>query len=554
MAHGGRLLVNQLEAFGVRRIFSVPGESFLPVLDALHDSPIENIVCRHEGGAGMMAEASGKMTGLPGIAFVTRGPGATNAAAALHVARQDSTPMILFVGQVPRGHRGREAFQELDYPAVFGSIAKWVAEADDARRLPELMERAWRTAIAGRAGPVVLSLPEDMLSAPASAPLRPRPSVPVEGVSEAQIRAIGDALAEARRPLAVVGGGRWSDQAARDLERFAARFDLPVAASFRRQHYMDNRSPQYVGDLGFSTAPKLAERLRQADLLLLLGTRFSEVPSGGYESVAPDAPGRCVIHVHPDPETPGTWLRTDLAITAQAPDILAALADLAPRATPPWQPWRAAARAEYEAWQRPAETPGALKLEQVIHWLSRNLPEDAILTNGAGNFAAFIHRHFRFRRYGTQLAPTSGSMGYGLPAAIAAALEHPERLVVCVAGDGDLQMTMNELSTAVQHGARPIVIVANNGQYGTIRLHQERRFPGRVSGTALANPDFAAIAQAYGGHGETIARTEDFPAAFARARDAGSLALIELRLDPDAIAPGLSLSALRARAQADSGG
>ncbi len=552
MAHGGDLLVRQLEEFGVRRIFSVPGESFLPVLDALHDSPIENIVCRHEGGAGMMAEASGKMTGLPGIAFVTRGPGATNAAAALHIARQDSTPMILFVGQVPRGHRGREAFQELDYRAVFGSIAKWVVEIDDACRLPEMMERAWRTALAGRAGPVLCALPEDMLSGPADAALRPRPPAPLTGVSEDQIRAIESALLKATRPLAVVGGGRWSARAAQDMERFARRFDLPVAASFRRQHYMDNRSPQYVGDLGFSTAPSLARRLQKADTLLLIGTRFSEVPSGGYESVPPDAPDRCVIHVHPDPQIPGSWLRTDLAIIAQAPDVLAGLNALPAPHNTPWARWRQEARAEYEAWQAPAPTPGAVKMEQVIAWLSENLPEDAILTNGAGNFAAFIHRHFRFRRYGTQLAPTSGSMGYGLPAAVAACLEHPKRTVVCVAGDGDLQMTMNELSTAAQHGAAPIVIVANNGQYGTIRLHQERRFPGRVSGTALANPDFAAIARAYGGHGETVRQTEDFPAAFERARAAGTLALIELRLDPDAIAPGLSLNDLRAAARSRS--
>ena len=545
--HGGQLLVEQLKAHGISRVFSVPGESFLAVLDGLHGSGIENVVCRHEGGAAMMAEATGKLTGRPGVAFVTRGPGATNASAGVHVARHDSTPMVLFVGQIPRAHRDRDAFQEVDYRAFFGGLAKWVAEVDDTDRLPEYVNRAFRVAMSGRPGPVVLALPEDVLSGAATAPVLPPAPLTPPAVSEAQLAEALALLARASRPLVVAGGPGWSARAAQDLERLAGAFGLPVAVSFRRQDYMDNRAASYVGDLGVGMNPKLAGRLREADCLLILGSRLGDIPTGGYSLVNPASPGKTIIHVHPDPAVPGSVYRADLAITATAPDFLAALRGENGPASPAWAGWASAARADYEAWQQPKETPGAVKLEDVVRWLSDNLPEDAVLANGAGNYAAFLHRYFRFKRHGTQLAPTSGSMGYGFPAAIAASLEYPERTVVCLAGDGCFQMTLNEMSTAVQHGAKVVVIVANNGRYGTIRMHQERTYPGRVSGTDLANPDFAALARAYGGHGEVVERGEDFPEAFARARAAGRVAVIELRLDPEALSTSMTLSEARAQ-------
>lgn len=544
MRHGGQILVDQLKAHGVRRVFSVPGESFLAALDALHGSGIENVVCRHEGGAAMMAEATAKLTGQPGVLFVTRGPGATNAAAGLHVARQDSTPMVAFVGQIARGHRDREAFQEVEFRAFFGPLVKWVAEVDATERLPEYIARAFAVAISGRPGPVVLSLPEDMLSAVAEA----RDVAPVVTLdpepTAAQVQAVTQALAGATRPLVVVGGPHWSAQAAADLARFVDAWELPVAVSFRRQDRLDNDHPCYVGDLAVGMNPRLGKRLQEADMVLALGTRMGDIATGGYELMDPARPGPRLIHVHADAGELGRVFRPDPGIALPAPVMVAALAATAPAARP-WGDWTRAARADYEAWQRPVETPGAVKLEGVIAWLAANLPQDAIVTNGAGNYAAFLHRYHRFRRYPTQLAPTSGSMGYGFPAAVAASLEHPERTVVCLAGDGCFQMTLNEMSTAVQHGATPIVIVANNGRYGTIRMHQERHFPGRVSGTDLANPDFAALARAYGGHGAVVKDGADFPDAFAAARASGTLAVIELRLDPQMLTTSQTVDQVR---------
>jgi acetolactate synthase-1/2/3 large subunit len=544
MRHGGRILVDHLKAQGVGRVFSVPGESFLAVLDGLYDSGIENVVCRHEGGATMMAEAHGKLTGRPGVAFVTRGPGATNGASGIHVARQDSTPLVLFVGQIARGHRDREAFQEVDYRAFFGPLAKWVAEVDDVARLPEYVNRAFRVAQSGRPGPVVLALPEDMLAEHAEVPDLPPMVQPVPGVDPDAVAALRAELALARHPLIVAGGPGWTAEAAADLRSFAEAANLPVAVTFRRQDYMDNRSSSYVGDLGVGMNPGLAERLRKADCLLILGSRFGDVPTGGYELVDPAMPDKTILHVHPDPDLPGTVFRADLAIAAPARAVLRALA----AGEPPsggWADWTAGARADFEAWQRPKDSPGDVKMEAVVRWLSESLPEDAIVTNGAGNYAAWVHRYFTFKRFGTQLAPTSGSMGYGLPAAIAAKLEHPDRTVVCFAGDGCFQMTGNEFSTAVQNGANVIVVVANNGRYGTIRMHQERTYPGRVSGTDLANPDFAALARAHGGHGEVVEKTADFADAFARAEASGRPAVIELRLDPEALATGFTLTQAR---------
>lgn len=552
MRHGGQILVQALRANGVTRVFSVPGESFLAALDGLVDSGIRNIVCRHEGGAAMMAEATGKLTGRPGVAFVTRGPGATNASAGVHVARQDSTPMILFVGQIARGDQDREAFQEVDYRAMFAPLAKWVAQIDATDRIAEYVARAFHVAMSGRPGPVVLALPEDMLSGQADIPdLAPAPA-PLSHVAQQSVQAVADALAAARRPLVVAGGSQWSQDAAEDLARLAAALDLPVAVPFRRQDRMDNRLPHYVGDLGVGMNPALAAALREADVILSLGSRLGDTLTGGYSAMDPVRPHARVIMVHPDPDQLGTLWRADPGLVADPRRVVAALADL-PAPTTRWSDWRARLRASYDDWQTPRPTPGALRLEQVVGWLAQNLPANAIVTNGAGNYASFLHRYYRWRCHGTQLAPTSGSMGYGLPAAIAASLTHPDRTVVCLAGDGCLQMTVNELSTAAQYGATPIVIVANNGRYGTIRMHQERHYPGRVSGTDLFNPDLPDLVRAYGGHGELVERDEDFAPAFERARLSGRLSVIELRLDPEALTPGATLTqtrdaALRARA------
>ncbi len=554
MRHGGQILVEALKANGVRRVFSVPGESFLAVLDGLYDSGIDNIVCRHEGGAAMMAEAYGKMTTTPGIAFVTRGPGACNASAGVHVAMQDSTPMILFVGQIARADRDRDAFQALDYRAVFGGLAKWVAEIDQTARLPEYLSRAFQVAQSGRPGPVVLALPEDMLAARVEIPDLPAAAPRLDAVAPDAIAGIGMALQSAERPLIIAGGTLWSQQAADDLARFAQGWGLPVAVPFRRQGHFDNAHPHYAGDLGVGMNPALGEALQQADCLLALGTRLGDTLTRGYELMDPARPDKRVIHIHPAPDELGRLWRPDPGLVGDPRSVIAALADLpAPRGRTGWRDWTARLRAGYEAWQQPKPTPGAVRMEEIVTWLSANLPEDAVVTNGAGNYAAFLHRYYRFRRFGTQLAPTSGSMGYGLPAAISAKIEHPDRMVVCLAGDGCLQMTVNELSTAAQYGAAVIVIVANNGRYGTIRMHQEKTYPGRVSGTDLANPDFAALARAYGGYGETVTDGADFAAAFGRAAAAGSLAVIELRLDPQALSTGATLDQIRAQGEAASG-
>ncbi len=543
--HGGLVLAQMLQGRGVTRVFSVPGESFLAALDGFYETGIENIVCRHEGGAAMMAEAMGKMTGQPGVAFVTRGPGATNASSGVHIARQDSTPMVLFIGQIARGHRDREAFQEVDYRAMFSPLAKWVAEIEDTDRIPEYVNRAFRVAMSGRPGPVVLALPEDMLSAPCTAaPIPPQPPArTADTIGHAA--AIMDFLSGAERPLVIAGGSQWSQDTADGLQGWAEANGLPVAVSFRRQDYMDNRSPSYVGDLAVGGNPALFKRLKAADRLLVLGARLTDIATGGFTALDPAGPLSRIAHVHPDPDLPGSVWPAEIAITATAPDIVAGLA----RATNPRTDFSAlttAMRADYDAWQVPQPTPGSVRLEDVMSWLSDTLPDDAIITNGAGNYCTFIHRYYRFRQHGTQLAPTSGSMGYSVPAAIAASLHHPDKTVICMAGDGCFQMTLNEMSTAAQYGAKPIVIVANNGRYGTIRAHQERKYPGRVSGTDMANPDFAALARAYGGHGETVTNGTDFPAAFDRARASGTLAVIELQLDPDMLSTTASLSDMAA--------
>ena len=548
--HGGQILVDHLKAQGVRRVFSVPGESFLAALDGLYESGIENVVCRHEGAAVMMAEAHAKLTGQPGIAFVTRGPGATNGSAGVHVAQQDSTPLILFVGQIDNRHRDREAFQEVNYREFFKPIAKWAAEVDHTERLPEYLSRAFHQALSGRPGPVVLALPENMLSAQADVPdIAPVAPTPPSVCSE-QLDAVLEKLCKAERPLVIAGGSVWSSDAAAGLAQFAESFGLPVCATFRRMDRIDNRHPNYAGELAVGMNPKLAKRLREADCLLALGARLGDIATGSYELVDPAAPGKTIIHIHPDPNELGRVFRPDLGLAAPAVDVIAKLSRRTAPDRPDWSGWTKAARADYLDWVTPRETPGAVKLEQVIHQLSEHLPDNAIVTNGAGNFAAFLHRYLRARAFPGHLAPTSGSMGYGFPAAISAKLEHPDRPVICFAGDGCFQMTLNEMSTARQYGANVITIVCNNGQYGTIRMHQEKTYPGRVSGTQMFNPDYAAFARAYGAHGERIERTEDFLPAYLRALEAGCPAVIELVLDPDALSPGLTVASARALAKA----
>ena len=543
MRHGGQILVDQLKAHNVKRVFSVPGESFLAALDGLYDSGIENVVCRQEGGAAMMADAMGKMTGMPGIAFVTRGPGATNASAGVHIAKQDSTPMILFVGQIARGHRDREAFQEVDYRAMFGTVAKWATEIDQTDRIPEYVNRAFHIATSGRPGPVVLALPEDMLSDVSDTPfLEPTAKVSA-GVDSADIDTILAELGKSKAPLVVAGGSGWTPESSAALAQFAETQGLPVTVPFRRNDIIDNRHPNYVGDLGVGMNPTLSKRLQDADCLLVLGARMGDIMTGAYELIDPKSPGKRILHVHPDPEHLGIVFRTDLAVAAHPNDVVAKLVQT-PKSGD-FDALTADMRTEREAWRTPKETPGDVKLEQVVTWLSDNLPDDAIVTNGAGNYAAFVHRYFDYKGIGTQVSPTSGSMGYGFPASVAASLQNPDRTVVCFAGDGCFQMTLNEMSTAIQYGAKPIVVVANNGRYGTIRMHQERHYPGRVSGTDMANPDFAALARAYGGHGETVSNTADFADAFARAQASGTLAVIELTLDPEMLSTGQTVSEVR---------
>jgi acetolactate synthase-1/2/3 large subunit len=546
---GGEILVDQLAIHGVRHVFCVPGESYLAALDAFHDSKIALTVCRHESAAAMMAETVGKVTGRPGICFVTRGPGASNAAAGIHIARQDSSPMIVFVGQVARHMREREAFQELDYRAVFGSIAKWATEIDDPARIPELVSRAFHTACNGRPGPVVIALPEDMLGE--------RVVVPDASAFESvetwpgltDMSRLQKLLWASKRPVALVGGSRWSEQACAALMRFAERFALPVATTFRRGHLFDALHPCYAGDMGIGPNPKLLARVKGADLVLLIGGRMSEMSSQGYTLFDIPEPQMTLVHVHPGAEELGRVYHPHLAIQAAPTAFCSALEGLQPPNEIAWQGEAAIAHADYLAWSEKAtEQPGAVNLGEVLVWLRENLPPEAIITNGAGNFAAWIHRFYRFRKFATHIGPTSGSMGYGFPAAVAMKLLHPERTVVCVAGDGDFLMTGQDLATAVQYNLPVIVVLADNSLYGTIRMHQERHYPGRVIATALTNPDFVAYAKAFGGFGVLVEKTADFPAAFAAAQISGKPSLIHLTIDPEAIAPAATLSGIREKA------
>jgi acetolactate synthase-1/2/3 large subunit len=543
--HGGKLLVDQLVVHGADTVFSVPGESFLAVLDGLYESPIRLITCRHEAGAANMADAYGRLTGRPGIAVVTRGPGATQASVGVHTAFQDSTPMILLIGQVASDQVEREAFQELDYRRMFGEMSKWVAQIDRVDRIPEYIARAFSTACAGRPGPVVLALPEDMLSGETDAAdaLPFHVVQPYPGAE--QIDALRGMLERAERPLAILGGAGWTSRTAQDMRVFLEANAIPAGAAFRRQDSLDNDSPSYVGDVGIGLNPKLAARVRESDLLLVVGPRLGEMTTSGYTLLEPPTPAQPLVHVHPGAEELGRVYRPELPILSGMEHFAAAVRDL--RVEPRWRDWTSAARADYEAWQQHGPMPGTLDLGECVAQLRARVP-DAIVTNGAGNFSVWAHRFWRWHDQGTQAAPTSGAMGYGVPAAVAAKAISPGRTVVCFAGDGDFLMSGQELATAVQHDLPILVIVVNNGMYGTIRMHQERHYPGRVVGTDLVNPDFAAYARAFGAHGETVTETAAFAGALDRALASGGSALIELQIDPDAINPRTTLTAIRKEA------
>lgn len=545
------LLVDCLAAQGASRIFTVPGESFLAVLDALPDRPeIEVVTCRQEGGVAFMACADGAMTGRPGIAFVTRGPGATNASIGVHVAHQDSQPMILFVGDVARGAQGREGFQEVDFTAFFSPICKWAARIDDPARIPEYIARAYATAISGRPGPVVLALPEDMLVEAVPASLAPRPEAlrPAQAVCPDAMRALFDMIADAASPIAIIGGAGWNAKAREYFQQFAESIGLPVATAFRRQDAIAPDSPVYAGNLGYGPNPQLVERVRQADLVIAVGARLGEATTDGYTVPTLEHPGQTLVHIHPDPEELGRVYRTDLALCC-AVDEFAECAML-------WDhsdiiPFDAGAQAhaQWLAWATPQPSDAAMDLAACVGAMREMLPADTIICNGAGNFAGWWHRYWRYAAYPGQLAPTCGAMGYGVPAAVAAALRFPERTVVAVAGDGDFLMNGQELATAAQYGADLIVVVVDNGAYGTIRMHQEREYPGRVSATALANPDFAMLGAAYGAWSARATTTAEFVAALEEAKERSGIRLIHALTDLERIAAsGATITGLRARA------
>ncbi|OZI18178.1 thiamine pyrophosphate-binding protein [Bordetella genomosp. 7] len=532
---GGQILIDQLRCQGVERVTCVPGESYLAALDALYDGGVQVVICRNEGGAAMMAEAYGKLTGRPGVCFVTRGPGATNACHGVHIAMQDSTPMLLFIGQVDRSMREREAFQEVDYRAMFGGMAKWVVEIDRADRIPELVARAYRVAMQGRPGPVVISLPEDMLVDTCDVADAPRVEPVQAWPAPADLHTLQDMLAQARQPIAVLGGSGWDETACREFADFAQRAGLPVATSFRRAALFPADHPCYAGDLGIGPDARLKARVADADLLLLVGGRLSEMPSSSYTLLDIPVPRQKLVHVHPGAEELGRVYQPALGIQAGPRAFSAALAQVDVPAAPAWQGSAAQAHADYLDWtETPRHLPGEFQYGQALAWLRERLPRDAMVCNGAGNYAGWLHRHHRFHTFGTQLAPTSGSMGYGVPAAVLAKLQFPQRTVLAFAGDGCFLMNGQEFATAVQYNAAIIVIVLDNSQYGTIRMHQERDYPGRVVGTQLRNPDFAAMAIAFGGHGERVERTEDFAPAFERAIASGKPAILHCKLDPRA--------------------
>jgi acetolactate synthase-1/2/3 large subunit len=544
---GGQILVDALRIHGVKRAFCVPGESYLAVLDALHDvrEEIDLVVCRQEGGAAYMAEAYGKLTGEPGICFVTRGPGATNASVGVHTAFQDSSPMILFIGQVARDQQYREAFQEIDFRQMFGPLAKWVVQIDDTRRIPELISQAFHRAVNGRPGPVVVALPEDMLTEMAEvSDAGAFKRISMTPATE-QLASMQQLLEHSERPLMVLGGSGWDAKSVRDIQRFAEQQNIPVAASFRCQDLFDNRHPNYAGDLGFAASAQVSSAVKNADLLLVVGSRMGEVSTAGYTALDIPVPKQTLIHVHQGIEELGRVYQATLAINSSMSTFAKSAAELLAVISEAKSEWTRTLNKNYRENLEHLPSPGNVQMAEIIEWLNRKLPDNAILTNGAGNYAVWLQRFYQFRQYRTQLGPTNGSMGYGVPAAVAAKLTYPDRVVVSFSGDGCFLMNGQEVATAAQHGANVIFVVVNNGMYGTIRMHQERNYPGRVSGTELLNPDFAALAQAYGLHGEVVTATSDFAPAFERCLKMSCPSLIEVRVDPEALTPRMSLTQIR---------
>ncbi|NIZ09910.1 thiamine pyrophosphate-binding protein [Pseudooceanicola sp. HF7] len=541
-----RILVDQLVIQGVDTAFCVPGESFLAVLDALADTPqIRLITCRHEGAATMMAEAYGKLTGRPGVAFVSRGPGSTNGSSGLHVAKQDSTPFLMFIGQNPQNVMEREGFQEIDYRRMFGQLSKAVIQIEDPARMSEFITRSFALAVSGRPGPVVIALPEDMLTEEVEGPDGAFAEPPETGPTPSALAHVRDALQAAEKPLVLLGGSDWAAEDVAALRNWAEASGLPVCATFRRQDLLDNESPNYMGELGLGANPKLVAKVKEADVILALGARLGEIGTLGYTMMDIPCPAQKLIHVYPDPDELGHVFRPEIGVVSRPGVFASLLAEAGPLDGSGWTDWVAEGRAAFEAWTAPRKSPGAIQMCEIMAWIDANVPEDTIYTNGAGNFSVWLHRFHRYRAYGTQVAPVAGAMGYGFPAALASKLARPEATVICVAGDGDFQMTLTELATAVENNIKVRVLILNNGMLGTIRMHQEREYPGRVSATSIGNPDFAALAMAYGAYGEKVETTEAFAEAFKRADAFDGPAVLEVMIDPEAISPAFSLSELR---------
>jgi len=549
---GAQVLIDQLRIHGTDTIFGVPGESYLAALDALYAqrNSIRYVICRQEGGAAYMAEAYGKLTGKPGVCFVTRGPGATNASVGMHTGFQDSTPMILLVGQVAREQAEREAFQEIDYRRMYGQMAKWVTQIEDARRIPEIVSQAFHRAMNGRPGPVVIALPEDMLvdevEVADTGPYKVARGAP----APEDMATFRELLAAAKQPLVILGGGGWDAKACDNIRAFVEANHLPVTTAFRNQDLIDNRHDNFVGDLGLGVNPPLGKRIKESDLIIAIGPRLGEATTGGYTMFDLPVPAQKMVHVHAGAEELGRVYQATLPINSGMAQFAAAAKAMKPVDASAWKAAVPAARADYLKNIEPTPQPGSANLAEIVGWLNKRLPDDVIVTNGAGNYAGFVHRFFQYRGFRTQLAPTNGSMGYGVPSAVAAKIAAPGRTVVSFSGDGCFLMNGQEFATAVQHGANVVFIVVDNGMYGTIRMHQEREYPTRVHGTELKNPDFAAYARAFGGHGETVERTADFEAAFERALGAGKPSIIHVKTDAEAITSRITMTKLREQALA----
>jgi acetolactate synthase-1/2/3 large subunit len=544
---GGQILVDQLRIHGADTIFCVPGESYLATLDALYDAKddIKVVICRQEGGAANMADAYGKLTGRPGIVFATRGPGAANASLGIHTAHQDSTPVILLLGQVGRAMMDREAFQEVEFRQMYAPLSKWVAQIDDPARIPEMVSRAFHVATSGRPGPVVLALPEDMQREQAAANDAVRYTEIQAAPPPADIEQLAEMLSQAEKPFVILGGSGWTENACRDFQKFAENFNLPIGAAFRRQDLFDNSHPNYVGDIGLGVNPPLARRMQEADFLLVIGAQMTEIITDGYQRFSIPRLNQTFVHVAAGQDELARVYEPTLAINSGMVNFAAALSALKPLKAPHWAEWTRAARADHEDNSKLPTMKGDVDIGSIVQWLAETLPADAIIANGAGNYTNWVHRFYPYRRFATQLAPQSGAMGYGVPAAVAAQIVHPDRVVVSFNGDGCFLMCGQELATARQYDLPIVFIVVNNSTYGTIRMHQERFYPGRVIGTDLVNPDFAALARAYGLDGQVVEKTEEFAPAFERARASGGPALIEIRIEQDQISPRATLSALR---------